>query len=140
MADTPKSVKIERLPYDGKNESTPALLNAIRKNFEQLSRYYDTDGQLDGFKHLEFLVPSGASQVKIKHGLGFVPKDVIITRLLATSGVKLTLHHDMFDTENLVVSATGDVRVRMFLGTYKNSGAALEDFESAGTQEFKAVL
>jgi hypothetical protein len=115
----------------------------VRKNFESLDQYHRDQGQLDGFVHMEFTLQPGDSHVKIKHGLGFVPKDVILTRLLATSGAKLTLHHAEFDTDYLVASysdtATTEARVRMFVGAYRNSSASPESFSGIRSdQEFSA--
>ena len=127
--------RIEQLPLDGDPRS--------RANFEALRRFFETEGQLQGFVLVEFTLQPGESHVKIKHSLGYVPKDVILTRLLATSGAKLTLHHAEFDSENLVASysntATTTARVRMFVGTYRNSSGDPESFSGIRSdQEFTA--
>lgn len=142
MPNPLKSLRLERLSYDSTVNNIGNAMNILRKNIEALQNYFDSNGQLDGFVHLDFTVPSGSTEVKIKHGLGYVPKDILITRIIAPSGVKLTLHHDKFDTDNLVVSATGtgDVKVRMLAGTYKNSSAAAETLDAGSNQEVKAIL
>lgn len=132
------SPDFEALPLD-----QDPFLARVRKNFEELTRYYQEQAQFDGFAHLEFALQPGDSHVKIKHGLGYVPKDVILTRLLATSGAKLTLHHAEFDTEYLVASysntATTQAKVRMFVGTYRNSSGDPESFSGIRSdQEFTA--
>ena len=133
--------RIERLNYDTSEKNVANALTVIRKNFESLANYFDKNGQFDGFTHLEFTVPNGATQVKIKHGLGFVPKDILITRIIAPSGVKLTLHHDLFDSESICVSAgAGDIKVRLLVGTYKNSSTSPESLEAGSNQEVKAIL
>lgn len=127
--------RIEQLP--------PGEDPRASKNFEALRRFFEQEGQLQGFAHMEFTLQPGDSHVKIKHGLGYVPKDVILTRLLATSGAQLTLHHAEFDTDNLVASysssATTEARVRLFVGTYRNSTGNPESFSGIRSdQEFSA--
>lgn len=114
----------------------------IRKNFDDLNKYFDENGQLDGFKHLEFSFTRNEANVKISHGLGVAPKDIIVTRLLAPSGAKITWNFGKFTASELDVTITGlssgEMKVRAFVGTYKNSVAvAVNETES---QESKSKL
>ena len=142
----PKDPSLERISWDLSVKGVQEMLLVARRNFESLGRYFDSNGQLNGFKHVEFNVQAGESQLKIKHGLGFVPKDFILTRLLAPSGAKLTLHHKLFDQDNIVVSGTGwsstvPMRVRALVGTFQGREASSESLdETAITQEIKAIL
>lgn len=138
--------RIERLPWDLSPAGIQGMLLSIRKNFEALAKFFESNGQLNGFKHVEFNVQANESELKIAHGLGSVPKDVLVTRLLAPSGAKLKLHHNLFDTESIVVSGTGwatdvPMRVRAFVGTYGGREATSESLDpTAVLQEIKAIL
>ncbi len=106
------------------------------ENFRRLQRYFDGFTPLEGFTCLSFELPAGASQVKIKHGLTYVPKDVILSRLIAQSGVKLTVHHGLFDRDNIVVSASGALKARILVGTYQPQSGDDATVESTETQVF----
>lgn len=120
------------------NENQKAgVLGKLVENFRRLQNYFDTASQVEGTVLLAFSLPLGGGQVKIPHGLGNVPKDVILTRLLAPSGAKLIVHHGLFDSTNIVVSATGtgsDLKARLLVGTFTSSDSAA--VESSETQEF----
>jgi len=88
----------------------------VQKNFKLLQEYHDAQGQLDGFKFLEFSLTDATNSKKIPHGLGFVPRDIVRTRL--TGQGKLTFHYSEFTREHIVVSSTGAARFRGFAGTY----------------------
>jgi len=130
---------LDKLPLPDSNDLAGALF-LIRKNFVNLVSYFRDNSQLERFVHLKFVITSGSDRVKIKHGLGIIPRDILITRLLAPSGAKLTLHHGEFTTTDIVVSATsGDINVRMFVGTF-NGDSAQDTLGDDTDQEFKAVF
>lgn len=98
----------------------------IRKNFQSLVDYFDLNGQLDGFKHLEFEVTSNQTNLKINHGLGLVPKDVLVTRLICPSAAQLDLNFGQFSTDSIDITVSGlaageTLKCRMFVGSYKGS-------------------
>lgn len=99
----------------------------LRRNFQSLRDYFDKNGQLDGFVHIEFEVTENQTNFKIKHGLGLVPKDVIVTRLISpSSAAKLVLNHGKFSDTEIDVTVSGltsgeSMKCRMFVGSYKGS-------------------
>lgn len=88
----------------------------VRTNFQQLSNFFAKENQLVGFKHLTFNFGEETANAKIQHGLGYLPQDVLITRITGTG--KLTLNWPLFDATALDVSASGPCEVRMYVGTY----------------------
>ncbi len=67
-------------------------------------------------KHFEVQLEGTLTQFRYRHHLGFVPRDILETSRI---GAALTWHYDLFDETHLVVSTTGDVRVRAFIGTFR---------------------
>lgn len=143
MNNRVRTPRLEKLPEDA--AGLPQILAAIKRNFEELTRYFDQNGQLNAFKALNFEVPLGASEVKIKHGLNSVPRDFILSRLLAPSGAKLTVHFNEFTDTDIVVSMTGSgdtpAKVRALVGTLNSGEEVGETFETNYLiQEFKSQL
>jgi hypothetical protein len=56
------------------------------------------------------------TQMKVPHGLAFSPLDCVLLR--KTGAGSLTIHYDLFDNVNVVLSTTGPCVVRLLLGTY----------------------
>ena len=93
----------------------------IQKNFERLLTHLRQESPLLGFKHFSLVFHSSVTNYKLRHGLGFLPKDVWVT--LAKNGV-VTLNYGNFtDTEiDLTVSVTTDpCEIRLFAGSYVES-------------------
>lgn len=88
----------------------------IRNNFQAIANFFTKENQLVGFKHLTFSFTEAQTNSKVQHGLGYVPQDVIITRITGT-GI-LSLNWSLFDSASLDVTSTGPCEVRMFVGTY----------------------
>lgn len=137
--------RIERLPSKGFQTDPTELLEVVRRNFDELARYFDKNGQFNGFTPLSFELALGSTRVKINHGLGFIPRDVLLSRLLAPSGTLLRLHHSEFTDQYLVVSMTGSgstpAQVRLLVGTF-NPGEEGVDMFTPGQilQEFRAIV
>jgi hypothetical protein len=144
----PKKVRtprIERLPGKAFQTDPTELLEVVRKNFDELARYFEANGQFNGFTALSFDLALGSTREKINHGLGFVPRDVVLTRLLAPSGTLLRLHHSEFTDQHLVVSMTGSgttpAQVRLLVGTFNRGEEGVDMFTPGQIlQEFKAIL
>lgn len=137
--------KLETLPLVSEGTDTNAVFASIRRNFEELTRYFDANGQLNGFRALDFEVKLGADREKIAHSLGSIPRDVILLRLLAPTGTKLTFHHSLFTAADIVVSMTGSgtnpAKVRVLVGTaHTGEDSGEEFFSGAVEQQFKAIL
>lgn len=116
--------------------------SAIRSNFEKIERYVTANGQLDGFKFLEVTKNSNEANFKLAHGLPSVPKDALITRLIApTSSVKLSINWGLCDGSNMDLTVTGlaageTMSARLFVGTFKGSESAAP-VESSDIEQFK---
>lgn len=143
MAKKVLTPRLQKLPADIFRNSPLDVIETIRKNFDELIRYFDENGQLNGFKHLTFDVPLGSTELKLAHNLGFIPRDVIVTRLLAPTGTKLTILHSLFTNENIVVTMSGTdtslvAKVRMLVGTVNTGEEGTDSFPSGLlSQEFK---
>lgn len=90
----------------------------IRSALKQLDDYFNSENQLVGFKFIEIVFTAAETGRRVKHGILSVPKDLIRTQMTG-SGV-VTFHRDEFTDQELIVSATGPARVRLFAGTYFN--------------------
>ena len=91
--------------------------NYVKKNFEILQDEFLSNPFLKGaFKFFEINIENtAAGTYKIPHGLGFKPKDVLLTSYLGTVP---TFNYTEFDATNIVVVTTGQVLFRAFIGTY----------------------
>lgn len=107
-----------------------------RRNFEALKAYYDKQNQLLDFKFVEMDFTAAVSQVKVRHGLNVIPRDLL--RLEITGPGKVTFHRGLFDKTFLIVSATDAVHIRLFAGLYKDSGAAV--LAESVTEEWRATV
>lgn len=87
----------------------------IRKNFENLDKYFIDNNQLLGFKFLEVIFDEAGTK-RVAHGLGYVPKDIIRTHLSGDSTV--TFDYLSFDSSTISVTSTGMAQVRFFVGSY----------------------
>lgn len=97
----------------------------IRKNFEKLQEYFEAQNQLQDFQFVEISTDTEQTNLKVRHSLGFVPKDVIRTKVVGAG--QITFNHDKFDRETIDVTTTGQVRFRGFIGTYKDDTSTVVD-------------
>lgn len=114
-----------------------------RENFKTLQEMMGSLPIASGFRVVEFSVTSNQDRTKIPHGLKAIPLDVIVTRHVAPSGAKLTLHYSEFTNTELVFSVSGlsgTLSARLLVGAFPNvisQGVTRADNE---TQEFKAKV
>ena len=87
----------------------------IRENFQRLNDLVREQVPLLGFKFFEFNLKAGKQTVR--HGLGFQPKDVIVSHV--SPEATTTWHHSETTTKDLAVTASAACRVRVFLGTHR---------------------
>lgn len=99
--------------------------NVMKELLTRLVEYFRNQNQLQDFKHIEFETDAAVTNLKISHGLGFVPKDIVRTKLVGVGS--LTFNHDQFDTSFLDVTTTGAVRFRGFVGTYIGDTSTIAD-------------
>lgn len=86
----------------------------VRENFQKLNEFVRTSLLAD-FQFFQW--PLKAGKQTVKHGLGFVPKDVLL--LHVSPAATITWHHDESTTEKMSVTASSVCTVRVFLGTYR---------------------
>lgn len=100
----------------------------VRNNFFELSKYFENQNQFLNFKFIEFKTDSAVSNLKVPHGLGFLPKDIVRAKVTGT-GI-CTFNHSLFDKQLLDVSTTGPVRVRCFVGTHFRDASQVNPTET----------
>jgi hypothetical protein len=108
----------------------------VRRNFEALRTYFREQNQLLDFKFVEVDFKAAVSQVRVRHGLNVIPRDLL--RLEISGPGKLTLHRGQFDDTYMIVSSTDAVHVRMLVGLYKDSGS--DQLAADVTEEWKATV
>lgn len=115
----------------------------VRNNFKKLQDFFNSQPGVELFQPIDFQVDSAVTEFTIKHGLGFIPVDILVTQLIASSGVKLTVHHGLNTKDDLVVSASGALKARLLVGRSKNVlsvGSGTFTTNTTDTQEFKSKL
>lgn len=95
-----------------------------RENFKTLQEFM-TGAALtaERFRVIEAAFTGDVSQFTMRHGLGFIPLDVLVTRLIAPSGAKLTFLYSEFTADDLVVTVSGlsgSMSVRLLVGSFPN--------------------
>lgn len=94
----------------------------VRENFSKLLEYVRTENLLlGGFKFFELTFTQAETNKKIPHGLGYRPKDIIQTSITGDGDV--LWHYANFDATHIEVSTSDACVVRVFIGSYSNSGA-----------------
>lgn len=58
-----------------------------------------------------------AETLKIKHGLSFAPKDILVTSKIGAGNY--TINYDQTDGIYISITSTGAVRLRLMLGRYE---------------------
>lgn len=95
----------------------------VRDNFKRLFDFLRLETQLMGFKHCEVVV-TAADTIIFSHNLGFLPKDVIVTRNSGPGTVTWNYSDFTNSAVSLTVSGasvteTNPQTIRFFLGTYQ---------------------
>jgi len=96
----------------------------VRQNFEILRDFLKAETPLLGFRFKTITFTSTGTNLKLAHGLGYAPTDLIQTSLIGPSGATLVWNYSLFDKDNLNATITGAVTptdpliVRFFLGAY----------------------
>lgn len=91
----------------------------VRENFFRLKNFFASQVFFDGdFKLFDVSIPAAATRFKIKHGLTFIPVDIIT---LSVSGdFNFYFRFQEFDRDNIYVTTDGPVRVRFLAGKLKD--------------------
>ena len=99
--------------------------DVVRHNFELLKEYFENQNQLQDFVHLVISIDSAQTNVKIRHGLGFVPRDILRTR--KTGSGNITFNRSLFTDQLLDITTTGAVEFRGYFGRYIRDDAVETD-------------
>ncbi len=88
-----------------------------QENFRRLFDFLKANALLAGqFELLEFSTKGAVTDLKVPHGLGIVPVDVIETSNLGSGLV--TYMYNEFARDFIKITTTGPVTVRAFIGRY----------------------
>lgn len=109
----------------------------VRKNFENLSAYFQSQNQLYGFNFLELNITGAVTNKTFAHGIGYAPQDIIVSRI--TGAGQISFNYNLFDKTNINVTTTGTCRVRLFVGSYWNYQSNANNL-STDIQSFQAAL
>ena len=70
-----------------------------------------------GFEFIEYTIEA-AMTATIPHGLGFVPKDALLTS--KTGSGTITLNYDSFTNRDISVTASVPCTIRILIGTFRS--------------------
>lgn len=91
----------------------------VRENFFRLTNFLNNQVIFDGdFKIFDVTIPAQSEKYKIKHGLSFIPLDII--SLSSSGDLNYFFRYQEFDRDNIYVSAHGPVRIRFLAGKLKD--------------------
>lgn len=99
--------------------------DVVRENFRKLKDYLYNFPILRGqFVHMEqsLAASSYPATVRIQHGLGFKPKDIIQTSLIGTG--TLDWEYDLSTEVYIYATISAAVTVRAFVGSYQEGSRA----------------
>lgn len=107
----------------------------IRTNFQRLVSYFSAQNQLTNFNFFElvFTDPPPLGEQFLAHGLGYVPKDILVTHI--TGAGKVEFKYANFTNKLVSYTVTGPCRIRFFVGTYWNDSSQV----SADSSEIQIV-
>ena len=94
----------------------------VQKNFRALQDYFASQNQLLNFKFVEVIFTQSVANQKVSHGCGFLPQDIIVSRVTGTGTVSFNWAN--FTSTTLDLTATGPCRIRFYVGTYWNQQTA----------------
>lgn len=97
----------------------PVIRDIVRQVVEQYRGNPLSRGQ---WRFYELVIQKAVAGYQYAHGLGFVPKDVLVSSQVGAG--LATFAPASFDRTNIVLSTTGPVTVRFFLGRYDENSEA----------------
>lgn len=93
----------------------------LRENFRRIQEGLTELAFLKGkWRFVEIEFKGALADQPFAHGLGFAPKDVLVTSVLGSGSV--TWSYSKFTREHVYLSSTGPVTVRAFIGSYYEKG------------------
>lgn len=106
-----------------------------RENFFRLKSFLDRQVWFEGdFQLYDVSIPSKVSSFKIRHGLTFIPADIIT--LAAEGDYNFYFRYNDFDKENIYVYAQGPVRIRFLAGKLKDP---IRSRQQAGDSDYPLI-
>jgi len=91
----------------------------IRENFFRLTEFINRQVFFDGdFKLYDVTIPGEFNSFKIRHGLTFIPVDIIM--LSVEGNYNLYFRYKDFDKDNMYLNTEGPVRLRFLAGKLKD--------------------
>lgn len=103
----------------------------IRKNFQNLSDYFNSQNQLYNFVFVEIVFSGAVTSQVVPHSLGVIPQDIILTKITGVGSA--TFLHGSFTKTNMYITTTGACRVRFFYGNYFNFTSSVNNQASDST-------
>lgn len=89
----------------------------VRENFDRISKEFKGDSiRKAGWKFFEVDFTAGATNFRLKHNLGYRPKDFIATGVTASEAVIFNV--DLCDKNYIDMTVSGACTVRFFAGAY----------------------
>ena len=101
-----------------------------RPNFEQIEDVWVREGiqylyerllaeviVKSSFSFFEYTFTDAVTDEQVRHNLGFIPKDIIVSGVNPQSGA-FTYKAELSTTSTLTVSTSGACVVRLFMGNY----------------------
>lgn len=89
----------------------------VKENFRKLKDFLSTESVFVGFRVFEVVFKAAETNRKLSHGLGFLPKDLIITSQIGAGTV--TFNQALTTRDELVLSSTDACTVRFLAGTFQ---------------------
>jgi hypothetical protein len=106
----------------------------IRNNFENLIAYFREQNQLLDFVFFEQIFTEAQTDVKVAHGLRYIPRDILVSHISGSGNV--TFKYGEFDETYIVLDVSGACRIRFFTGTYTKQQTVAEFKDSDEYQSF----
>ena len=97
----------------------------VKENFKKLNSDFRDVPLLNGqfkFFSIDLVSTTYPAEIQFKHGLRFVPKDILQTSVTGTGGI--VWDYAAFTSEYLYGTITGPVTVRAFIGNYQEGSRA----------------
>lgn len=88
----------------------------VRDNFRKLKEFMDSELVFSGFRKFEITFTAAEPHHRLPHGLGFLPKDIVLTSRIG-SGV-VSFNQDLSTTTELDLTSTGACVVRFIAGSF----------------------
>lgn len=107
----------------------------VRENFSRLKRLFEQLQILDGnWNFYDIEITAAGSAHPVKHGLDFIPRDIILLSVSGNQGVFFDYH--LFNEINIYITTQGPARIRCLVGlfnSYSNSNKQYPYAAAAGS-------